>query len=256
MTLHRPLNRREPQRAVAATAAVPQPSAQTSQGFWIALGLATPLALIAGWWLGHLGLDVLVAWLAPGADRAVWYFTRAAGSVAYLLLSGSTIWGLILSSRIVADHVPPALALALHNSLAWLAISFATLHALALLGDGYYSYRVVDLLVPFVGPYRPLWVGLGTLGLYGAVLTSASFGLRRWIGQRLWRRLHALTFVVYAFATLHGLLAGTDSATPGARALYLASALAVFFLSAYRLLARHQERAQRPATTHPHREPA
>jgi hypothetical protein len=34
--------------------------------------------------------------------------------VAYLLLSGATFWGLVLSSKIVQAAVPAALALALH----------------------------------------------------------------------------------------------------------------------------------------------
>lgn len=244
---------RQSQRAVAATAAAPASLAAPAPsltggpgaGFWAALGLGIPLALLAGWWLGHLDPAGLVSRLIPTTDRGAWYLTRAAGTVAYLLLTGSTIWGLILSSRIVADRVPPPLALALHNSLAWLAIGFASFHALVLLGDGYYPYRLADILIPFVGPYRPGWVGLGTLGLYGAIVTSASFGLRRWIGQRNWRRLHMLTFAVYALVTLHGFAAGTDTANPSARAIYLASALAVVFLVNYRLLTARRDRTRR-----------
>ncbi|MCC6167576.1 MAG: ferric reductase-like transmembrane domain-containing protein [Caldilineaceae bacterium] len=241
---------RQSERAAVATtvaAATPAPplAGGPGAGFWAALGLGIPLALLAGWWLGHLDPAGLAARLIPATERGAWYLTRAAGTVAYLLLTGSTIWGLILSSRVVADRVPPPLALALHNSLAWLAIGFASFHALVLLGDGYYTYRLADILIPFVGPYRPGWVGLGTLGLYGAIIISASFGLRRWIGQRHWRRLHMLTFAVYALVTLHGFAAGTDTANPGARAIYLAGALAVIFLVNYRLLTARRDRKQR-----------
>jgi cytochrome b561 len=62
----------------------------------------------------------------------------------------------VLSSKIVQAAVPAALALALHNVLAWLAVALAGLHVFVLLFDGYYVYRLSDLLLPFVGPYRPL----------------------------------------------------------------------------------------------------
>lgn len=230
----------------AASAASALPAAQRPVlGYWISLGVGVPLALLAGWWLGRQNVPGLLtgfaAWFMPDAEKAAWYLSRASGMVAYWLLTGSTVWGLVLSSRVVADRVPPPLALALHSALAWLAIGFAAFHALVLLGDRYYTYRIVDLLVPFAGPYRAGWVGLGILGLYGAMVTSASFGLRRWIGQRWWRRLHTLTFAVYVLVTLHGLRAGTDSANPGARAMYLVSVLVVLLLVNYRLLAAHRE---------------
>jgi predicted ferric reductase len=143
----------------------------------------------------------------------------------------------VLSSKIVQEAVPAALALALHNVLAWLAVALAGLHAFVLLFDGYYVYRFADVLLPFVGPYRPLWVGLGSIGFYLALLTSASFRWRQWLGPKRWRALHSLTFVAYALVTVHGLTAGTDSRGPGMKAVYICSSLLVLFLTIYRLLA-------------------
>jgi hypothetical protein len=175
--------------------------------------------------------------LAVYGEKTAWYLTRSTGTVAYLLLSGATLWGLVLSSKIVQDAVPVALALALHNILAWLAVALAGFHAFVLVCDGYYAYRFADILLPFVGPYRPLWVGLGSIGWYLALLTSVSFRWRKWLGPKRWRALHALTFVAYALVTAHGLTAGTDSQNPGMHAVYIGSSLLVFFLTTYRLLA-------------------
>lgn len=183
--------------------------------------------------LGALGIGVM---LAVAQDKSAWYLTRASGTVAYLLLSGSTVWGLLLSSKLLKEWVPPALALALHSALSWLALGVAGFHAWVLLFDRYYDYHLVHLLVPFQGPYRPEWVGLGILGLYGVLITTLSFPLRRWLGQARWRRLHYLTFPLYILVTAHGLLAGTDSSGPGMRALYLLSVLVVLFLTHYRIL--------------------
>lgn len=166
----------------------------------------------------------------------LWYLIRSSGVVAYLLLTGSMLWGLLLSTRLVKAMVPPALALALHRSLSWLSVGVAGFHAFALLFDHYYQYTLLDLLFGFAGPYRPFWVGLGSLAFYAAFLISLSFSLRGWIGAKLWRRLHYLTFPLYGMVTLHGIMAGSDSANPGMQGLYLGSVGLVLFLTLFRIL--------------------
>lgn len=174
--------------------------------------------------------------------KTPWYFSRSAGTVAYLLLVGSTIWGLLLSTKIIKETVSAALALAMHNILSWLAVAFTGIHALALMFDNYFTYTLSDLTIPFIGPYRPGWVGLGIIGFYLMLLTSISFQFRKQIGQKRWRRLHYLTFAVFVLATVHGLAAGTDSSKPGMQVLYLGSGLMVFFLTNYRLLTGNAKR--------------
>ena len=168
--------------------------------------------------------------------KVPWYFSRSAGIVAYLLLAGSTIWGLLLSTKIIKEAVPAALVLAMHNILSWLAVAFTGMHALALLFDNYFTYTLSDLTIPFIGPYRPGWVGLGIITFYLMLLTSLSFNFRKQIGQKRWRQLHYLTFAVYVMATVHGVAAGSDSSKPGMFILYLGTGLLVFFLANYRLL--------------------
>ncbi len=171
-------------------------------------------------------------WLSGG--KAAWYLTRASGTVSYFLLAASTIWGLLLSTKLIKQHIPPAISLAMHNHLSWTAIVLSAFHAYILLFDTYYTYTFADLLIPFKGPYAPLWVGLGVLGFYLALLTSASFNWRKRIGQKTWRKLHYLTFLAYIFVTLHGWMAGTDSAE--LRPLFITSSAVVFFLTLYRIL--------------------
>ncbi|MCA9971354.1 MAG: ferric reductase-like transmembrane domain-containing protein [Anaerolineales bacterium] len=194
--------------------------------------------LTAGWLLAQTTTldEQLVTFLGLSAKTG-WYVSRASGTVAYLLLAGSTVWGLLLSTKIIKETVPAALSLGMHNILSWLAIALAGVHAAALLFDSYYTYTLADLTIPFVGPYRPEWVGLGIIGLYLMALTSASFSWRRRLGQAWWRRLHYLTFAAYLLVTVHGAAAGTDSANPGMTALYWGSGLLVLFLTNYRLVA-------------------
>ena len=192
-------------------------------------------------------LLLLLRWLLPtvfapitwdstlwASEKLAWYLTRSSGAVAYIVLSASTVWGLLLSTKVIKEWVPGAVALTMHETLSWLAAGLAAFHALALLFDHYYTYTLSNLLIPFTGPYEPLWVGLGTLAFYLLLLLSATFYARHWIGARRWRQLHYLTFGVYGLTTLHGWLAGTDSAAFGW--LYGTSAFVVILLTIYRVL--------------------
>jgi DMSO/TMAO reductase YedYZ heme-binding membrane subunit len=80
-------------------------------------------------------------------------------------------------------------------------------------------------------------VALGVVGCELAVVIVVSFSLRRRIGIRNWRRLHWLTYAVFAAATVHGIAAGTDSARGWAIDLYLAAIASVVFATAWRALA-------------------
>lgn len=199
-------------------------------------------SLLLGIGLGALALGMGVAFFGQShvsdwfSAKTPWYFSRASGTVAYLLLALSTVWGLLLTSKIIKENVPAVLSLAMHNILSWVAIGTTGLHALSLLGDSYYTYTPADLVIPFVGPYRPFWVGIGILTLYLMLITSLTFSWRKQIGQVWWRRIHYLTFVAYLMATLHGVTAGTDSGLPGMKALYWGSGLVVLFLTNYRIL--------------------
>ena len=205
--------------------------------FSLVLGVTGGLVLLGtGWLLVNTSAGATIANALVITDKTPWYFSRSAGTVAYLLLAGSTIWGLLLSTKLIKEMVPAALALAMHNILSWLAVLFTGLHALALLWDSFYTYTLADLTVPFVGPYRPGWVGLGIIGFYLMFLTSLSFNFRKQIGQKRWRQLHYATFGVYILATLHGVMAGTDTANLGMQVLYWGSGLIVLFLTNFRLL--------------------
>ena len=205
----------------------------------LVLGMAGGLGLLAGGWLlANSPAGTTIAHVLAITDKTPWYFSRSAGTVAYALLASSTIWGLLLTTKIAKEYIPAAMALAVHNIFSWLAILFTGVHALALLWDSYYSYALADLIMPFTGPYRAGWVGLGIIGFYLMFITSISFNFRKQIGQKRWRQLHYTTFAVYLLATVHGLMAGTDSGNKGIQLLYGGSALVVLLLTSYRFKAR------------------
>lgn len=206
--------------------------------FWI---LAMGMVLVggmAGWSLAPW----VVTWMAqlwamviPAGDQAAWHLTRSMATVAYVALTGAAVWGLLLSTKLVKSTVPAPLSLALHSALSWLGVALGGLHASLLLLDRYYTYTLGDLLIPFTGPYRPGWVGLGTISLYGFALVAASFMVRKWLGQRAWRMLHYLSFPLFVLVTLHGLFSGTDSAQLGVEMMYLFSGTLVLLLTIWRI---------------------
>ena len=118
-----------------------------------------------------------------------------------------------------------------------MGLALALVHAAVLLGDGYLNYAAAQLLLPFAStPYRPLWVGLGQLAFYALIPVTLSFYVRRWLGPRAWRWVHALSVAAFLLALVHGVLSGTDSAQPLVQWLYWATGGSVLFLAFYRAL--------------------
>jgi predicted ferric reductase len=134
-----------------------------------------------------------------------------------------------------------------HQLLSLLAIGFMILHMVVLAADRYLPFSVAQILVPFVAPYRPLWVGIGVIGMYLTLLVSLTFYIRRWIGHRTFRLIHYASFIAFIAAALHGLFAGTDSPLWTAQAMYLGTTLVVVFLTAYWVFAAVQQRHYSPA---------
>lgn len=199
----------------------------------IALGLVLGLLVL-------LVLDALVARMGLGASvlpqlagSALWISSRAAGVTAFVALTLDVAFGLLVSTGAADRVLPRARIVDAHRWLSAATLSLTALHAGALLGDRFIRFDLLDVLIPFVSRYRPFAVGLGLLAAYAALLLHQSFTWRKRLGAKLWRSLHAISFVAYAAALLHGLYAGTD-----ARALagvYLASGALVGALLLHRV---------------------
>jgi len=203
----------------------------------LAMGITVVAGIIPDWLSSLIYAEVQTMGLplTAGQTSAFWYMARSGGIVAYLLLWLSTVWGLTLSTKITDGLVPAPIAYGLHEFLSIGAVLFTVVHAVVLLGDEYIQFNLWHLTVPFIAPYEPLWTGLGVIGLYMTVILTGSFYVRKRIGQKLWRKMHYLAFAGYALALLHGLMAGTDSATDGFRLMYLGTGFIVLFLTYFRL---------------------
>jgi methionine sulfoxide reductase heme-binding subunit len=170
------------------------------------------------------------------SDPTFWILARASGLLAYALVTSSVLAGLVLKARPFGAELKAAVVVDLHRFLAVLALGFIAIHASALVLDSTVRVSVAALFVPGLVPYRPLWSSLGVLGAELMLLVYASSALRRRIGARTWRRLHWLTYAVFALATVHGLAAGTDGGRPWALALYGGAVGAVIAAAGWRAL--------------------
>jgi len=158
---------------------------------------------------------------------ALWYAGRGTGLVALVMFTVVVLLGITTRSGRTLPGLPRFAVAALHRNVSLAAVAFLALHMLTLLGDPYAQLRLVDLVVPFQGAYRPLWLGLGTLAadlVLALVVTSL---LRRRLGQRAWRAVHWLAYAAWPVALWHALGTGTDSGTAWLRAVAAGCVLAV-----------------------------
>jgi methionine sulfoxide reductase heme-binding subunit len=167
-------------------------------------------------------------------DPTFWLLARATGLAAYVLLTVSVLAGLVVKSRPFGRAIKPASATQLHRTLALLSLSALALHGLTLVLDASVDIGLGALLVPGLAPYKPLWTGVGVLAGELMLAVYVSFGLRKRIGIKNWRRLHYTTYLAFAGATAHGVMAGTDSGQPWVIGLYLGAIGAVAAATAWR----------------------
>jgi predicted ferric reductase len=216
---------------------------------WGLFGLAITMVLYAtAPQAGSLAVD----WVTAHQDSLPWYATRLLGFLAYGALAISVIYGLLLSTGILDRIAHRVVSFTLHQDLSAAAIGLTALHGAVLALDTFVPQSVRQLIIPFAGPYRPEWVGIGQVTLYLMIVVYASFSVRRRIGQRAWRVLHYTTLLAFAGATAHGLMSGTDSPADWAIGAYLVATIAVVFLLIYRITLslassfRPAERAKAP----------
>ena len=171
-----------------------------------------------------------------------WDVTRAAGLTGYFLIWLSMAWGLAIPSKIVQPLVEGTFTYDFHEHLSLLGLGFILLHIVVLLFDKFLPFNIIQLLIPFVDTYRPLWVGLGILSFYTFLVVAVTFYLRSQIGTKAFRAIHVFSLVGYLGATFHGLFAGTDSSLPITLVLYAGTFLSILFLTVYWLVMRRPEK--------------
>lgn len=199
------------------------------------------------WGLAAVAVGIVAGGTIPGAvaglaatveanpDGLPWLLERLFAYLAYLAMTGSVVYGLLLSTKILDALAHRPVSFALHQDLAAIGVGLAAIHGVLLGLDRTVPFSMAQILVPGLAPHATLGVAFGQVALYLALIVTGSFYVRRRIGQRAWRTLHYLTFLAFLGATAHGVASGTDSGSPWAQALYIGAGTVVAFLLVYRI---------------------
>ena len=182
------------------------------------------------------------------SPETAWYVARAGGLVAWALLAAAVVAGLLLRTRTARS---PAWVLDLHAWLGGLALTFSGVHVLALLADTWVDLGVVDVLVPFASPWRPVATAWGVVALHLLVAVQATALARRRLPPRLWRRVHGASLPALVLASVHAVTSGTDVGHPVVVVLSVVAAVPVVALTALRVRHLSRRRAGQAPSTRP-----
>jgi sulfoxide reductase heme-binding subunit YedZ len=170
---------------------------------------------------------VIAGALAAVGPSAYWYLTRSSGAVALILLTLALVLGVVDVRRWSTAKWPRFVVDSLHRNVSLLALAFLALHIATAVLDSFAPISLVDAVVPFVGSYRPFWLGLGAVAfdlMLAVILTSL---LRRRMGHASWRATHWLAYAGWPIAMLHGLGTGSDVKSTWMLLLSIACLIAV-----------------------------
>jgi len=145
------------------------------------------------------------------SSQALWFATRGFGVVALLLLTAVVVLGAAGATRWRSRRWPRFVVAGLHRNLTLLALVFIVLHVVTTVVDGYAPISLLNAVLPFTSPYRPIWLGLGAVAFDLLLALTATSLLRARIGYRRWRALHWLAYASWPVALVHGLGTGTDA---------------------------------------------
>jgi methionine sulfoxide reductase heme-binding subunit len=142
--------------------------------------------------------------------NALWVLSRATGMVALVLLTVVMVIGILVQRQRRVGTLPRFVVLGLHRNAALLGVAFIAVHVATVVYDPYVSIRWVDAVVPFIGSYRPLWLGLGAVTLDLVLALVVTSLLRHRIPPRAWRAVHWAAYACWPVALAHGVGTGSD----------------------------------------------
>ena len=171
-----------------------------------------------------------------------WFLTRASGLVAWIMLTLSVIWGIVLSTKAFPGQRRPVWLLEVHRWLGGLTMAFLAVHLAALVADNYVDFGLADITIPYATDWKPGAVALGVLGAWLLVAVELTSLAMRKLPRKVWRFVHLSSYVAFWLASMHAAFAGTDATTPLYQLTAAASILAVAWALVYRVITRRSAR--------------
>jgi sulfoxide reductase heme-binding subunit YedZ len=145
------------------------------------------------------------------SSEALWALGRGNGVVALAFMTLSVVLGVGVRSGRPLFTLPRFGIADVHRFVALAATLLVALHMGLLFLDPYAKLRLIDFVVPFLGAYRPVWQGLGTVAFDVLIVVIISSLLRRRLGLKIFRAVHWTTYLLWPIAMAHSLGNGTDT---------------------------------------------
>src|SRR3954447_7951365 len=155
-----------------------------------------------------------LAMLMPPGRVAYYYFFAYSefylGVVSLVSLSITIMVGLVATDRLVLSIRQRVLLQSAHRTTGVIAVLSLVTHVWTKVVEKHIG--IMDAFVPFLAPYNKVYIGLGTLSGWIMILVMwTGLARSRFVGRGkpwLWRSIHAVSYLMWPIALVHGLSAG------------------------------------------------
>ncbi len=172
---------------------------------------------------------------ATNASTWAWYFSRATGMVALVLLTAIMLLGVLGPLRVSSELWPRFAIRTVHRDVSLLALLVVAIHVVTIVMDTYVRVPLSAAVLPWGSSFDPFWVAIGALAFDLMIALVVTSLLRARLGFRTWRLIHWAAYATWPMAVAHGLATGTDSGSAWALALTVACIGAVAVAVALRV---------------------
>ncbi|MGV0991140.1 MAG: ferric reductase-like transmembrane domain-containing protein [Mycobacterium sp.] len=145
------------------------------------------------------------------SSEALWALGRGNGIVALAFMTVSVALGIMTRSGRPLLALPRFGIADVHRFVALAATLLVAVHMGLLFMDPYAKLKLIDFVVPFLGTYRPIWQGLGTVAVDLLIVVVITSLLRHRLGLRVFRTVHWAAYLLWPVAMAHALGNGTDT---------------------------------------------
>lgn len=149
--------------------------------------------------------------VATSGPTFLWYLARGSGLAALIFLTLSMVLGLVTSVRWTNPRWPRFVVELLHRNVSLIALGLIVIHVAAVVIDAFAPIGWLDAVIPFLSPYRPVWLGLGAIAFDLLAVIAVTSLLRYRIGHRTWRAVHWFAYLSWPLVVVHGVATGSDT---------------------------------------------
>lgn len=154
------------------------------------------------------------------SEQILWLLNRSTGAVVLVLFTVTVVLGVLSTRPGPGPRWWPRFAgQGVHRQVAVLATVLLVGHIVTAVLDSFVEIHWWRAVLPWGAAYRPPYLELGAAAVDLLLVVLVSSMLRRRLGPRTWRVLHASSYLLWVAAVLHTVGIGTDVTTAWMRVL-------------------------------------